>query len=709
MSRFDFRGRRVGQSLLVVVCVMVGVGGSVEAGEGFGFEQLAAVRSVDEVVVAPGGSFIAYTLDVPRKPGVDPDGPAWRELHVVSVEGGADSSYVSGDVKVSSIHISPDGQLITYLAKRCGDDHISLWAIPLAGGESRRLIAFETDIVDYRVSADGRRAAFIATEPESKQRTTRREAGYSQEVFEEDWLPKRVWLAPMPSFEPTIGDPSTEADEIAEPNPLVLDGSAFHVRFSPDGRWLAVDVAPRPLVDDEYMFRKLMIVNADNGEVRTRFDNPGKLGAFEFSPDGNTVAMISAADPNDPLQGRLMVAPAAGGSLRDVLPDLEGHTAAFVWQDATTLMFITDEREETRFGEVDISSLEQKTHAMSGAIEGGVRTPIMTKMSLSQDGERLALVGESPNHPREVFTMVHGDASPTRLTDSNPWLASVDLAPQEVFRHEARDGLDLSGVLIRPAGASDKPAPLILFVHGGPEGHRRNGWLTTYSAPGQVAAARGYAVYYPNYRGSTGRGVEFSKLSQSDAAGKEFDDVIDAVDALVAAGIADNDRVGVTGGSYGGYATAWLATRYSERFRAGVMFVGISNKISKGMTTEIPIEDIMVHTRFAPYTRWQFSLERSPIYYVEKCRTPLLIAGGTADSRVHPSQSLQFYRALKLIGKTPVRYVRYPGEEHGNRRAASRDDYARRLMRWMDHFVKDGNTELPPWELYGVESEGVIE
>jgi dipeptidyl aminopeptidase/acylaminoacyl peptidase len=323
----------------------------------------------------------------------------------------------------------------------------------------------------------------------------------------------------------------------------------------------------------------------------------------------------------------------------------------------------------------------------------------MANMSLSGDGQRIALVGDSPVHPPEVYTMADGDAVPRRLTVSNPWLSSVEMAPQEVFRHQARDGLDLSGVLIRPAGDQEAPAPLILVVHGGPEGHRRNGWLSRYSAPGQLAAAGGYAVFYPNYRGSTGRGVEFSKLGQHDAAGGEFDDLVDAVDALVEAGIADKDRVGVTGGSYGGYATAWLATRYSERFRAGVMFVGISNKLSKGMTTEIPVEDIMVHTRFDPYTNWQFSLERSPLYHVEKCRTPLLIAGGTADTRVHPSQSLQFYRALRLIGKTPVRYVRYPGEGHGNRRAAARDDYARRLMRWMDHFVKDGNTELPPWEL----------
>lgn len=107
----------------------------------------------------------------------------------------------------------------------------------------------------------------------------------------------------------------------------------------------------------------------------------------------------------------------------------------------------------------------------------------------------------------------------------------------------------------------------------------------------------------------------------------------------------------------------------------------------------------MVHTRFDPWTRWQFSLERSPIYYVEQSRTALLIAGGTADRRVHPSQSLQLYRALKLIGKTPVRYVRYPGEGHGNAKAAARDDYSRRLLRWMEHFVAQEKSELPPWEL----------
>jgi len=561
MSRISIPGCCVVRVSFVVACMLVIVAGAVEAGEGLSFEQLAAIRSVNQVEISPGGSFIAYTLDVPRRPGVDPDGSAWRELHVVSVEGGTDATYVGGEVRVSSIRFSPDGQLITYLAKRTGDDHTSLWAIPLAGGESRRLLAFETAIADYWISPDGKRVAFVAEEPECDERKERVEAGYSQEIFEEDWLPKKVWLAPLSPFELPFDDPSAAADDEDKPSSYDLDGSIFHVRFSPDGRSLAVDIAPRPLVDDELMFRKVVIIDAESGEVLTRFDNPGKLGSFEFSPDGSNLAMISAADSNDPAAGRLLVGTTEGGPLRDVLPDLEGHLRTFVWQDATTLMFITDEREETRLGEVDIVSLEQKTLATSGTVTGGIRVPVMAKMSLSGDGQRIALVGESPVHPPEVYTMAHGDAVPTRLTVSNPWLSSVDLASQEVFHHQARDGLDLSGVLIRPAVDSEMPAPLILMVHGGPEGHRRNGWLTRYSAPGQLAAARGYVVFYPNYRGSTGRGVEFSKLGQHDAAGGEFDDLVDAVDALVEAGIADTNRVGVTGGSYGGYATAWLATQ----------------------------------------------------------------------------------------------------------------------------------------------------
>lgn len=266
------------------------------------------------------------------------------------------------------------------------------------------------------------------------------------------------------------------------------------------------------------------------------------------------------------------------------------------------------------------------------------------------------------------------------------------------MRYRARDGLELEGILIRPLDAiPGRRYPLILAVHGGPESHMSNGWLTHYSNPGQVGAAQGFAVFYPNYRGSTGRGVAFSKLGQGDPAGAEFDDLVDTVDHLVSTGLVDPGRVGITGGSYGGCATAWASTFYTERFAAGVMFVGISDKISKLGTTDIANEEYLVHARKRPRENWQFFLERSPIYHATKSRTPLLILHGQEDPRVNPGQSLELYRYLKLHDNAPVRLVWYPGEEHGNRRAAARLDYNLRMMRWFRHYLQgDGGAAPDP-------------
>jgi dipeptidyl aminopeptidase/acylaminoacyl peptidase len=695
MLRVAPAAARAGVAFLPALCCGLAV--SAEApSRGLDFARLAGLRSVAEVQLSPDGTHAAYVLRVPRVVGSGDDGPAWRELHLVSWDGKRDRPFVHGEVDVSEIRFTPDGRHVTYLAARDGDEKKSLWSVPIDGGESRRLFAFDEAIEHYRLSPDGKTLAFVATEPDSDERERLREAGYEQEVFEEDWRPRKAWIVELSTDGPRATDPAAAPVEPAEPRALPVEGSVFEVEWAPDGRHVALSVAPTPLVDDRYMQRRIRVVRAEDGVVTGAIDNPGKLGAFAWSPDGKHVAVITAADPNDPEQGRLRVAPAGGGMFSDLLPELDGHVSAIAWQDADTVMYVADVGVESVLGEVSLAG-KNKTHHASGGTRGS-SVPMMAQLRLSADGRRAAFVGDTPRHPEEVYVVAHGDAGPRRLTDSNPWLDDVALAPQEIVEWTARDGLRLEGVLLRPLDGAT-PAPLLLMVHGGPESHDRNGWVTSYSRPGQIAAAHGYAVLYPNYRGSTGRGVKFTKLGQGDPAGREFDDLIDAVDHLAAQKIADPERVGVTGGSYGGYATAWLATKHTDRFRAGVMFVGISNEITKPLTTDIPEEDRMVHTRYDPWTRWEFSLERSPIYWAEQSRTALLIAGGTADTRVDPSQSLQLYRALKLVGKTPVRYVRYPGQKHGNTAAAARDDYTRRILGWMDHFVRYRRSDLPPWEI----------
>jgi dipeptidyl aminopeptidase/acylaminoacyl peptidase len=651
--------------------------------------RVAELRSVTSAEISPDGRTVAYTLSVPRKPLVDDDGAPWSELHVLDLERGSSRPFVTGKTNVGSVTWTPDGKGIAFLAKRGDDKFTSLYVIALDGGEARKAASLGESISAFDLAPDGERVALVAAAPEDPAKKKLKEKGFAQEVYEEDVRSSKLWTGKL--------------FDAAEPSALPVDGHVSSVAWSPAGDRLLIKLAPTPLVDDSYMRTRVRVVDARDGKLLAAIDNPGKLGAVAWSPDGSRIALIAGADVHDPTDGRLMLAPAAGGATAEVLPGLEGDCDAFAWQGPDSLLCVFSRGTGTSFEKVPIDGKPKTLIATGG--------PILTDVSLSDDGLRAAFVANAPEHPGEAFAMSHGDAAPRKLTDSNPWLAGCRLARQEVVRFEARDGLELEGVLVRPL--DEQPGrryPLILYVHGGPEAHHSNGWLTSYGDPAQTAAARGFAVMHTNYRGSTGRGLAFAKLSQGDPAGVEFDDLIDAVDHLIAIGLVDRAKVAVTGGSYGGYATAWLSTRYSERIAAGVMFVGISDKISKVGTTDIPDEEFYVHALHRPWDDWQRLLERSPIYHAGGCRTPLLILHGKDDPRVNPGQSREMYRHLKLRSAAPVRLVLYPGEGHGNRKAAARLDYNLRMQRWIEHYLVGPGGAPPPLELdYAEPAEAAAE
>jgi dipeptidyl aminopeptidase/acylaminoacyl peptidase len=652
------------------------------ANGGMTAHDVASIRTVSNAVVSPDGERVAFLVSVPRNPLEESDGTAWRRLHVLDVSSGASREYVGGNLRVSAPAWTPDGASVTYLARREGDSSTSLYSIPVLGGESTKIFEHETGISGYVLSPDGRKLAFLSRDKEPEYVSSMRKKGFRQEVYEEDDPFTRVW----------VGELGREGSARLVP----LEGNASVLDWSPDGDRLLVALAPTPLVDDRYMKRRLRIVDVATGNVVTRIENPGKLGQIGFGPGGEHVAFVSAESINDPKEGRLMVADVSDGSFRDILPGLEGHISRFQWRDERTLAYLADEGVETRIGEVRADGSNDRTLIDGGAV-------VFTSMSAPVGVETVAFTGQTPTHPNELF-VGSGSNLPRRMTDSNPWLADRRLAPQEVVEWTAADGLRLEGLLIKPLDGRSA-APTIVVVHGGPEAHQRNGWLTGYSSPGQVAAADGFAVFYPNYRASTGRGVEFSMLDHGDFAGKEFDDIVDGVDHLIATGVTDSARVGVTGGSYGGYATGWLTTRYSKRFAAGVMFVGISNTISKDGVSDIPEEMFLVHQRMHPWDDWQFFLERSPIFWADSSNTPLLILHGKEDPRVPTDQSIEMYRNLKLRGSAPVRLILYPGEGHGNARAAARLDYNLRSLRWLEHYLMGPGGEPPAWEVRYEEGE----
>ena len=631
-------------------------------------------RSVIAAEPSPDGQQIAFLRTKPRRALQDDSGRAWVELYVLDADGRI-VPFVTGEVSVGGPTWISNDELV-FATRRDGDDNRALYRISTRGGEARKLFEHETGVGAFDISADGRRLAFLAREERDGDREALGKQGFNQEIFEENLVYTRLHVADLASGEGP-GDRDVRT--------LDIEGSVRSVQFAPDGQRLLVGVTPTPLVDDGFVALQLQVVDLD-GRVTARIETEGKLGRAAWSPDGRHIALVGSVDRNDPAPGRLMVVAAGGGAPRDLLPGLEAHVATFDWRDDGTLTYVVDVGAETEVATIAVDGSNRRTLLPAGEV-------VIRSIDAAAGGQTV-LVAHTPRHPTELYTLA-GPAA-TRRTTSNEWLADLRFAEQAVVKHKARDGLDLEGILIYPLDYErGRRYPLIIVPHGGPESHDQNGWLTGYSSFGQVAAARGIAVFYPNYRGSTGRGVEFSKISQADATGPEFDDLVDAVDHLIEIGLVDGDKVGISGASYGGYASAWGTTFYSERFAASIPFVGISNAISKMGTTDIPQEMYDVHHRKWLWDDWEYFEKASPIFYATRNRTPTLILHGEEDPRVHHSQSLELYRTLKLLDQAPVRLVFYPGEGHGNARSAARLDYALRTLRWMEHYLIGPGGEPP--------------
>jgi len=644
-------------------------------------EDIGKIQNAGNLTVAPDGETIAYTVSkYPDLLQGESDGGSSSQLYIMHPDADAPVLFTSSG-SVSRVQFSPDGEMIYFLSRRGKDKTNALYGMSLSGGEAKKVFAHETSIGDYAISDDGESLYFAAREKDADT-SKLKDKGFNAYAYEEDITMAAAWRV------------SLGGDKDAKAKKLFDDKHVTGLELSSDGRSLVVSAVPTALVDDVLMKSRLHVLNARTGRVKAEVKTPGKLGAFKISPDNENIAFLGGTDISDTANGVLMLANMRNGRFQQLTPDALQHIADIEWLDDDSILTVAHRGVETALVAYDLAGEEEQTYNTPDDIA-------LRNAEVGADG-KIFFTADSPNHPQEVFAT--RQAGVEKLTHINAWLDDITLAPQTTFTYEARDGREIEGLLITPKGK--KPAggwPLILTVHGGPEAHYSDGWMTAYSLAGQFAAGDGYAVFYPNYRGSTGRGVAFAKEHQNDYAGAEFNDLTDGVDALAEEGIIDSDRVGITGGSYGGYASMWGATAQSEHFAASVAFVGISNQISKFGTSDIPNEMHLVHSLKWPWEdNWMNLLERSPIFHAGKSTTPTLIMHGEKDTRVHPSQSMELYRSMKVRTDTPVRLVFYPDEGHGNRKAASRLDYAYRLMRWMDTYLAEDasrDDDMPDFDL----------
>lgn len=658
----------------LIFSMIFGLSNVALAQNGLTAEQVAKIQNVGSVYLSDDGEWAAYTLSVPADP-FEENAPATTHLYVLDVETEETKPLIT-DHGVSGVSFRPVYGTITFLHKKEDDETRSIYEISPETGEVTKLYSFDSNISGYSWAADGDHLVFRAPEPKEEKESP---LPYKPEIYEENLTNTWAYMQNV-------------AQDGHMPHRIPIDGTVTAAYWSPDLSKIALSVAPTPLVDDYYMAQRIYIIDHETREITTEVDHKGKVGQFTWSPGSDKIALIAGAHMNDPIDGRLKIVDTETGDAQTLHKDFEGKFEQVEWTDNNTLHYLVSNGTYSEFGSVKSDGSDMEAIVPTGG-------PILGAFAQAINGI-LVFDVNTPNHPDELYLMKTNDDAPKRITNSNPWLDDVEMGKQEVVTYTTKDGMDIDGLLIYPVDYTEgERYPTITVVHGGPEAHHDNGWLTGYSMAGQMGAAEGFAVFYPNYRGSTGRGLEFAMSSQGDLAGAEFDDIVEGVDYLIEKGVTDKNRVGVTGGSYGGYATGWMSTKYSHRFAAGVMFVGISNNLSKWGTSDIPEELFHVHARKRIWEDYQGYLERSPIYHVDNAQTPLLIMHGKEDTRVDPGQSYELYRHIKTRTDTPVRLVLYPGEGHGNRKATARYDYNLRMMRWFNQYLKSEITDRPDTEL----------
>jgi dipeptidyl aminopeptidase/acylaminoacyl peptidase len=628
-------------------------------------DALVDTVAVGDVTLSPDGTSVVFTRARWGREEAGP-GPAHTNLWRVPAAGGVPQRLTWADARDRGPRFSPDGSTIAFLSNRGEETDVTrVFLLRTAGGESWPLTDDERSATDLAWSPDGQKIAFVAKEPKSAEREEAEKAGRDEIVVDQNLRPRRLWIVDVAS---------------GETSPLASTGedSVWGFDWSPDGSALVAAVTERNRTDDAYMFKRIRVLPLE-GDGRDLVPIVGKVGLVAWSPDGKTVAWLGGVDGSDPYPGSLFTVPVAGGSPRNLTGDRQETARSLAWlpDGRIALGSVTG----TRTG---IWRIEPSTGDRDEIVPPGVAA--FTQVSWARDGSGYAFAGSTSDLPPEVWAGAPG-GTPKRTTGSNPQLDGLPRGLQETVRYAAGDGLEIEGVVIRPPGFEDGTRyPLVVIVHGGPESQFLDGWINSYSRPGHALAERGFVVFLPNYRGSTGRGVAYSKADHRDLGGREFTDVLDGIDHLAAKGWVDPERVGMMGGSYGGYFTALAVTRHSDRFAAGVELFGITSWESFLGQSDIPIENAMVHWDLWCYEHVDLCRNASPIGHIDKADTPTLILQGEKDLRVPKPQSDELYAALKWK-KVEVEYVVYPREAHGFRERAHRSDALTRILGWMERHL----------------------
>jgi dipeptidyl aminopeptidase/acylaminoacyl peptidase len=643
-------------------------------------EDLFDISVPGDVQLAPDGARVLYTRRTADLQGNRFSTHIW----MVPSGGGGPVQMTRGPRADTRPRWRPDGGAFAFLSQRPGGDGdrsegSALFVMDMRGGEPERVYDHATGLGAYEWSPDGRHIAFTAGDDQDEDERTARRTGRDVRLEGDRGRYTHLWLLDLET---------RDARRLTE-------GDGFHVTgfaWSPDGARIAFRGAASPLITEGWEGAIYTIAVADTAAEAVRVSPITQTGGSPvWTPDGRHIVYGGRAEPGYQVgYPRVLRVPANGGDPVDVSPELDVSPSG--------LTFTPDGR--GAFFE-----------AVTGTTTGLFYMPVDTQRpvrltpdaglyrgaSFSADRLRVAFIHESPDQPAEVYVAGLPDRpsadairNAAAITAHNAHAAARAVGRTEVIRWRSRDGMEIEGLVVHPAGwePGDAPRPLVTRIHGGPAGV----FLQNFQAAGpganaQAFAADGYAMFLPNPRGSTGYGDAVQRSVIEDWGGLDFQDIVTGVDALIERGLAHPDSLGVMGWSYGGYMTAWAVTQ-TDRFRAAIVGAGITENISMWGTQDIP-HVFEAYFGGGPYEvdRWEVYTRSSPLEGIRNVTTPTLLIHGENDARVPPNQALIYFRALQALD-IPTELLWLPRTGHGPSEPGLQYETVRAQKEWMDRWIR---------------------
>lgn len=577
-----------------------------------------------------------------------------------------------GDKSSTNPKWSPDGNWIAFLSNR-KDNRNALYVLSSNGGEAEQLTEVKTSVADFAWAPDGRSIAFTMSDPKSEDEEKNDKARNDFRWVDENLKMSRLYLLPV----------QKDANGKREPRKLTTGNySVDSFDWSPDGSRIAFSHTKSPVAND-WPTADLSAVDISSGNVSVLANSSAAEGSPLFSPDGKSIAIV-ATEPRWAQSSVIQILPATGGQAKNLVISFDAQPGMAGWSaDGKRIYFSEPKGTGTQIYSVDV---------VANRIDEIKTTPaVFSAFSLNRSATTFGFVRQTSDTPGDAYIASVSDFTPVQITRVN---ADVKLPPMgrtEVIRWKSKDGKEIEGLLTYPVGyQAGQGVPLILNVHGGPAGVFQQTFIGGRGVyPLATFSAKGYAILRPNPRGSSGYGTDFRRANQQDWGGGDYEDLMAGVNKVIEMGVANPDRLGVMGWSYGGYMTSWIVTQ-TGRFKAASAGAPVTNLMSFNGTADIPsfVPDYLGGQSWDIIDRYQ---KHSPMFNVKGVKTPTMVQHGEADIRVPISQGYEFYNALKAQG-VPTRMLVLPRQPHGPNEPKMQLAAMKANLEWFDKYIGNSQT-----------------